>query len=105
MFDANMCIKQCLMKLVNVCLLRDEHFLVGNIFKTIWERGSRTCKSTKLFTRDRATYNVPIFFGFCWYGCENGPRITLERVSLWHLLIVRTKARTMGICSIGTTRK
>jgi len=28
-------------------------------FKTIlWEKGSRTCKSTKLLTRDRATYNV-----------------------------------------------
>jgi hypothetical protein len=28
-----MCIKLCVIKLVNMCLLRGEHFLVGNIFK------------------------------------------------------------------------
>jgi hypothetical protein len=33
MQDANMCIKLCALELVNVCLLRGEHFLVGNILK------------------------------------------------------------------------
>ncbi len=33
MQDANMCIKLCALELVNVCLLRGEHLLVGNILK------------------------------------------------------------------------
>jgi len=33
MQDANMCIKLCALELVNICLLRGEHFLVGNILK------------------------------------------------------------------------
>jgi len=66
----------------------------------VWERGSRTCKSTKDFTIDRATYNVQFFFKFCWDGCMSGPRIALEMVNPWHLSIVRAKARMIGICSI-----
>ncbi len=37
---------------------------------------------------------------FCWDGCKSGPRIGLERVSLWHLLIMKIKVWMMGICSI-----
>jgi hypothetical protein len=33
MQDANMCIKLCAIELVNVCLLRGEYFLVGNILE------------------------------------------------------------------------
>jgi hypothetical protein len=33
MQDANMCIKLCALELANVCLLQDEHFLVGNILE------------------------------------------------------------------------
>jgi hypothetical protein len=33
MQDANMCIKLRALKLVNMCLLQGEHFLVGNILK------------------------------------------------------------------------
>jgi hypothetical protein len=33
MQDANICIKLCVLKLVNMCLLRGEHFLVGNILE------------------------------------------------------------------------
>ncbi len=33
MQDANMCIKLCVLEIVNVCLLRGEHFLVGNILE------------------------------------------------------------------------
>jgi hypothetical protein len=33
MQDANMCIKLCALKLVNVYPLRGEHFLVGNILE------------------------------------------------------------------------
>ncbi len=30
--------------------------------------------------------------------------IALQRVNPWHLSIMRAKARTMGICSIGTMK-
>jgi hypothetical protein len=33
MQDANMCIKLRALELVNVCLLRGEHFLVGNVLE------------------------------------------------------------------------
>jgi hypothetical protein len=33
MHDANMCIKQCALELVNMCILLSENFLIGNIFK------------------------------------------------------------------------
>jgi hypothetical protein len=33
MQDANMCIKLCVLELVNMCFLRGEHFLVGNILE------------------------------------------------------------------------
>jgi hypothetical protein len=43
---------------------------------------------------------MSFFFKFHWDGCKSSPRIALENVNPWHLLIARTKARTMRICSI-----
>ncbi len=42
-------------------------------FKIVWERGSRTCKSTKHFTHNKATYNMLFFSGFSWDGCKSDP--------------------------------
>jgi hypothetical protein len=44
------------------------------------------------------------FFEFHRDGCKSSPRIARERVSPWHLSIVRTKIRKMGICSIETVK-
>jgi hypothetical protein len=68
-------------------------FLGWKYFRTLWERGSRTCKSIKCFAYDRTTYNVSLVFKFLWDECKSGPRIVLERVNPSHLSIVRAKAR------------
>jgi hypothetical protein len=47
---------------------------------------------------------MPFFFEFHRDGCKSSPRIALERVSPWHLSIVRTKVGIMGICSIETMK-
>jgi hypothetical protein len=64
-------------------------FFGSKYFKIVWERGSRTCRSTKHFTCDKVTYNVSLFSGFCWDGCKSDPRIAPKRVSPWHLSIVK----------------
>ncbi len=91
-----MCIKLCVLKLVNLCLLWSEHFLVGNLLeyygKGVQELASLLNVSFVIELHTMCLF----FFGFCQDECRNDLRIGPKRVSPWHLSIMSTKSKDNG---------